>query len=537
MSVTLRPYQEDGVQGIRNSLKKNKRVLYVLPTGGGKTETFIYIAERAMSMGKTVFFLVHKKNLVRQISERCKKYNLRHGIIAGGYSKQYYLPAQICSVQTLKNRLSDVPVPDLIIVDEAHHSNAGTWKAILDYYSEVYTLGVTATPIRTDGQGLGDIFQDMVLGPTPAELVKMGNLVMPDYYTFKKLKGLDNLKLDKHGEYNQKELNKLLEQSGLIGDAVKEYTKLAPGEPAIYSCVSIEESKKLANNFRDAGYTAEAVHGELKDEEIERIFKGLADKTINVVTFCDLISEGTDIPAVSVVGLCRPTMSMALYLQIVGRGLRPCEGKEKCIIFDHVGNFDRFGHPLKKRYWTLEGMKKKRKKKKEDEEKDEDDEYYFCESCYFLYEKTEECCPKCGLINEKKKRTVKFSKGIAVKDTTTLEELLNGKPQPKQQGMNSKLEQLWQQVKLQGHKDGRVWHLFKYYVLKDFENEKLNIASLNPKECKIDKIEHASVEYLNKKYGLDLQWLGDIEIQIEKAWNTFYSLKRLEMKKNYKKSY
>jgi len=184
----------------------------------------------------------------------------------------------------------------------------------------------------------------------------------------------------------------------------------------------------------------------------------------------------------------------------------------------------------------LEGMKKKPKKKKEDEEKD--DEYYFCESCYFLYEKTEECCPKCGLINEKKKSTVKFSKGIAIKDTTTLEELLNGKPQPKQQGINSKLEELWQQeVQLQGHKYGRVWHLFKYYVLKDFENEKLNIASLNPKEYKIDKIEHASVEYLNKKYGLDLQWLGDIEIQIQKAWNTFYRLKKVNMKKNYKKSF
>lgn len=537
MGVNLRPYQEDGVNGIRNSLKKNKRVLYVLPTGGGKTETFIYIAERAMSMGKTVFFLVHKKNLVRQISERCNKYNLQHGIIAGGHKKNYHYSAQVCSVQTLKNRLSDVPVPDLIIVDEAHHSNAGTWKTILDHYSEVYTLGVTATPIRTDGQGLGDIFQDMVLGPYPAELVDMGNLVMPDYYTFKKLKGLEDVKIDKHGEYNQKELNKLLEQSGLIGDAVKEYTKLAPGEPAIYSCVSIEESKKLANNFRDAGYTAEAVHGELKDEEIERIFKGLADKTINVVTFCDLISEGTDIPAVSVVGLCRPTMSMALYLQIVGRGLRPCEGKEKCIILDHVSNIDKFGHPLDPRDWSLEGIKKKRKKKKDEEEKEQS--YYSCESCYFVYAKTEDCCPKCGLINENKKSTVKFVKGIAVKDTTTLEELLNRKPQPKQQGMKSKLEQLWERKDALGHKDGSVMHLFKYYVLKDFENEKLNLEAIDHTKHKIDKIEHQSVEYLNKKYGLNIEFLdkSHVEAQALKAWNTFYSLKKVNMKKNYKKSY
>ena len=545
MSVTLRPYQEDGVQGIRNSLKKNKRVLYVLPTGGGKTETFIYIAERAMSMGKTVFFLVHKKNLVRQISERCKKYNLRHGIIAGGYSKQYYLPAQICSVQTLKNRLSDVPVPDLIIVDEAHHSNAGTWKTILDYYSEVYTLGVTATPIRTDGQGLGDIFQDMVLGPYPADLVKMGNLVMPDYYTFKNLKGLENVKLDKHGEYNKNELDKLIEQSGLVGDAVKEYTKLAPGEPAIYSCISIAESKKLAEKFRDAGYAAEAVHGELKDEEIERIFKGLADKTINVVTFCDLISEGTDIPAVAVVGLCRPTMSMALYLQIVGRGLRPCEGKEKCIILDHVGNIGRHKHPLMPRDWSLEGMKKKRKKKKQDEEKE--DEYYFCESCYFVYEKTEECCPKCGLVNEKKKRELKIVQGVAVKDTTTLEELLNRKEQRKQLSDCKTFEDLWQYKIYKGYQDFWVKHYFEHKIVKEYRDESLKICEKyplslygNPEE---DKLEEELIIKLNKKYGFNVS----IERHINKeeqiracilvAWNTFYSLKKVNMKKNYKKSY
>jgi superfamily II DNA or RNA helicase len=533
MGVNLRPYQEDGVNGIRNSLKKNKRVLYVLATGGGKTETFIYIAERAMSMGKTVFFLVHKKNLVRQISERCKKYGLRHGIIAGGYQKQYYLPAQICSVQTLKNRLADVQVPDLIIVDEAHHSNAGTWKAILDYYSEVYTLGVTATPIRTDGQGLGDIFQDMILGPTPAQLVKMGNLVMPDYYTFKNLKGLENVKLDKHGEYNKSELDKLIEQSGLVGDAVKEYTKLAPGEPAIYSCISIAESKKLAEKFRDAGYTSEAVHGELKDEEVERIFKGLADRSINVVTFCDLISEGTDIPAVAVVGLCRPTMSMALYLQIVGRGLRPCEGKDKCIILDHVGNIGRHKHPLTQRDWSLEGMKKKRKKKKQEEE---NEEYYTCEGCYFVYEKSEECCPKCGLINEKKKRELKTVHGIAVKDERSLDDFLNI-----QQGAKVKeqkdcltLEELWQFKERKGYNYYWVKYVFESRILKEVEDAdkkfKEKLALDEYFDC---------LNAINKKYKIKAITLTetDVKAAIKIAWNSFCSLKNVNKNKSYKKSY
>jgi len=534
MSVTLRLYQEDGVQGIRNSLKKNKRVLYVLPTGGGKTETFIYIAETAMAKGKTVFFLVHKKNLVRQISERCKKYNLRHGIIAGGYSKQYYLPAQICSVQTLKNRLADVPVPDLIIVDEAHHSNAGTWKTILDHYSEVYTLGVTATPIRTDGQGLGDIFQDMILGPTPAELVKMGNLVMPDYYTFKNLKGLENVKLDKHGEYNKNELDKLIEQSGLVGDAVKEYTKLAPSEPAIYSCISIAESKKLADKFREAGYTSEAVHGELKDEDIERIFKGLADRSINVVTFCDLISEGTDIPAVAVVGLCRPTMSMALYLQIVGRGLRPCEGKEKCIILDHVGNIGRHKHPLMPRDWSLEGIKKKRKKKKQEEEKY--DEYYFCESCYFVYEKSEECCPKCGLVNEKKKRELKIVQGIAVKDTTTLEELLNRKEQKVNNDICFKyFEELWIKKEIFGNKD---WWVY-YYHLGNIVKKANSMIEQLKRIFKGDDFHNKNLylvykKLLNEEYGINTIHLTESHISdaLLPLWKLFLKYKKKNLIKS-----
>jgi superfamily II DNA or RNA helicase len=533
MSVNLRPYQEDGVNGIRNSLKKNKRVLYVLATGGGKTETFIHIAERAMSMGKTVFFLVHKKNLVRQISERCKKYNLRHGIIAGGYQKQYYLPAQICSVQTLKNRLADVPVPDLIIVDEAHHSNAGTWKAILDYYSEVYTLGVTATPIRTDGQGLGDIFQDMILGPTPAELVKMGNLVMPDYYTFKNLKGLENVKLDKHGEFNKSEVNKLIEQSGLVGDAVKEYTKLAAGEPAIYSCVSIAESKKLAEKFRSAGYTSEAVHGELKDEEVERIFKGLADRSINVVTFCDLISEGTDIPAVAVVGLCRPTMSMALYLQIVGRGLRPCEGKDRCLILDHVNNIGRHQHPLTQRDWSLEGMKKKRKKKKQEEE---NEEYYTCEGCYFVYEKSEECCPKCGLINEKKKRELKTVQGIAVKDERSLDDFLNMTSGAKvnEQKDCLTLEELWQFKERKGYKDYWVKYVFESRILKEVEDADKKFKEKLALDEYID-----CLNAINKKYKIKAITLTETDVQaaIKIAWNSFCSLKNVNKNKSYKKSY
>jgi superfamily II DNA or RNA helicase len=499
--VKLRQYQEDGVNGIRKCFGEGiKKVLYVLPTGGGKTETFIHIAEKTLAKGKTVFFLVHKKNLVRQISERCNKYNLAHSIIAGGIKPDYECKAQICSVQTLKNRLDKINIrPDLIIVDEAHHSNAGTWKDILNFYNDVYTLGVTATPIRRDGKGLGDIYQEMVLGPSPAALAKMGNLVMPEYYVFKPIKELDNLKKDKFGEYNLNEMVQIMEQNVIIGDIITEYSRLAPGEPAIYSCIDIKHSEKMAQAFRDAGYTAEAIHGEMKDEEVDRIFKGLADRSIQVVTFCNLISEGTDIPAVAVVGLLRKTTSTALYLQIVGRGLRPCPGKTSCLILDHVNNYSNHKHPLIERDWKLE-MTKKKQKNKEDEE---EDPFTQCKSCYRVFEKKEDCCPYCGAEKEKVIKSVLKKKGVAVKLNVSLDNLLK----------KGHLDKLWEKKEVKKYKDWWVYHTFCYDVIY-YSKDK-------------------TIEKVNNQFGINLISLeeNDIKLHLMVIWRQFYKDKKKLLKK------
>jgi superfamily II DNA or RNA helicase len=559
MSVTLRPYQSDAVDSIRGHFKQGKkRVLFVLPTGGGKTETFIHIAEQAMSRNKKVFFLVHKKNLVRQISERCNKYNLEHGIIAGGHKKNYQHAAQVCSVQTLKNRLDEVPVPDLIIIDEAHHASAGTWKAIMEFYSDVFMLGVTATPWRLDGKGLGDMFEQMVLGPPIAELIKMGNLVMPSYYMFKKIEALDNLKQNNFGEYDLGEISDVMTDIAICGDIVKEYRRLADGEPAIYSCSTIHHAQEMAKTFRLAGYTSEAVHGEQKDEEVDRIFKGLADRTIQVVTFCNLISEGTDIPAVAVVGMLRPTASLSLYLQIVGRGLRPCAGKDKCIILDHVNNMARHKHPLTPRVWDLDGIKKKNKKKNEVE-----DSYNVCQSCYAVFEKTEECCPECGLIPEAKQREQKtIENAVAVKDERSLDDFLSMHKvaQPVRKQLYSweckTLEELWEFKESKGYKDFWVKHIFESKVLKETEDGNKNIYQKWIEPCEnlgwsqidgyqeymdIERViaETDLLETINNKYKINAVSLSQTDVQaaIDKAWGSFYGWKKVENKNNFKKSY
>jgi superfamily II DNA or RNA helicase len=537
MSVTLRPYQSDAVDSIRGHFKQGKkRVLFVLATGGGKTETFIHIAEQAMSRNKKVFFLVHKKNLVRQISERCNKYNLQHGIIAGGHKKNYQHAAQVCSVQTLKNRLDEVPVPDLIIIDEAHHASAGTWKAIMEYYNDVFMLGVTATPWRLDGKGLGDMFEQMVLGPPIAELIKMGNLVMPSYYMFKKIEALDNLKQNNFGEYDLGDISDVMTDIAICGDIVKEYKRLADGEPAIYSCSTIHHAQEMAKTFRNAGYTSEAVHGEQKDEEVDRIFKGLADRTIQVVTFCNLISEGTDIPAVAVVGMLRPTASLSLYLQIVGRGLRPCAGKDKCIILDHVNNMARHKHPLTPRVWDLDGIKKKNKKKNEVE-----DSYNVCQSCYAVFEKKEECCPECGLIPEGKEREQKtIENAVAVKDNRSLDDFLNMHqgPNPKEQWECKTLEELWQLKEQKGRQDYWVKHVFQAKVLKEVKDANKKLEPLMKEKLLIKEIMDF-VKEINNKYKINATTLCETDFQaaIDKAWGSFYSWKKVENKNNFKKSY
>jgi type I site-specific restriction endonuclease len=196
---------------------------------------------------------------------------------------------------------------------------------------------------------------------------------------------------------------------------------LAPGEPAIYSCVNIKHADNVAAAFNEAGFKAVSINGNFHESEVKEIISRFAIRDIQILTFCDLISEGTDIPAVSVVGMLRRTMSLSLYLQIVGRGLRPMQGKDRCLILDHVGNQKLHGHPLMTREWTLEGMQKRKRK---DTDEQIDNEYKDCTECFRTYEKTHVACPYCGFVEPLKVSEIEQVAGVAVKDETTLDELL-----------------------------------------------------------------------------------------------------------------
>ena len=389
----LRPNQSASVEDIRVSyLNGNRSPLLVYPTGGGKTIIFSYITNEASKRGKSVLILVHRIELLRQTSEKLTEYNVPHGLINPKYTPKYYEPVQVASVQTLVRRLDKIPTPDLIIIDEAHHATAGQWNKILDYFPDAKTLGVTATPIRTDGKGLDSCFDDLVMGPSIMDLIELGYLAQPKVYAPPNDIDFASMRTQM-GDFKKDDANEAVDRPTITGDAVAHYRKLCDGAPAVAFCVSVAHAHHVAEQFRGAGYLAESVDGSMSDEERVRILGGLDNGTVQIVCSCDIISEGTDIPKIAAAILLRPTMSEGLYLQQVGRALRVCDGKDYAVILDHVGNTKRHGMPTQDREWSLKG----RKKKKRSEREEVNIGIAQCDNCFAVFSPAP-VCPECGEI-------------------------------------------------------------------------------------------------------------------------------------------
>lgn len=397
--MQLRSYQSTAVEGIRAALKGgSKAPLLVLPTGGGKTIVFSHIAANASAKNKRVLVLVHRIELMRQTSEKLQFFGVRHGLINPQYTPDLHAKVQVASVQTLIKRIEKYRPyfqPDLIIVDEAHHGVAGTWRNIIAAYPTAKVLGVTATPVRGDGKGLGveagGLFDDIVIGPQVQELIDMGFLVKPKIFA-PSVVDLSGVRT-KMGDYDKKEIESRVDKPSITGNAVEHYRRICDGTPAVAFCVSIAHAEHVAAEFKAAGYRAHAVDGSMEDGERKRILNGLGDGSVHVVASCDLISEGTDIPAIGCAILLRPTKSTGLYIQQVGRALRPCEGKEYAVILDHVGNVLTHGLPEEVREWSLDGENKKEKKDKQEPSI----KLKQCPQCYIVHEpQPDKCCPECG---------------------------------------------------------------------------------------------------------------------------------------------
>jgi len=399
--ITLRPYQEQCIAGLRGAFARGFRApLLVSPTGSGKTVMFSYLCGRLQSAGKRVVVLVHREELIEQVSRTLTAFGVKHGIIAAGCYYDRRLLVHVASVFTLVKRLASVEKPDYVIADEAHHAiAASSWGKVIEAWL-TRTIGVTATPCRLSGEGLNEVFDEMVLGPTVAELIDAGAL--SDYRLFAPpiqadLSGLHT----RGGDFARGEAAAAMDKPAVVGDAVQHYRRLCDGAPAVAFCVSVEHAEHVAEQFREAGYAAASIDGKMDRADRRRVVSDFSSGVLNVMTSCDLISEGFDVPGiVAAIGL-RPTQSLGLCLQQWGRALRPADGKSHAILLDHVGNAARHGLPDDPRDWSLQGREKRKGKAQDDGPACRQ-----CPRCYAVASLAATKCPECGHLFPVAARTV-----------------------------------------------------------------------------------------------------------------------------------
>lgn len=358
--MELRQYQIEIKRKVYDAFKEHQKVMLQLPTGGGKTISFVDIARDIVTKGKRVMILVHRKELIDQTIHKLMKYGLEYSVIQSDYIYKHYCMVQVASVQTLVRRLDNVLPPDVIICDEAHHCTAETYRKIIANYPEAKLLGVTATPIRTNGEGFQEIFDIMVCGPTVKELIELGFLVKPKIYANPLRFDLSKVKLTA-GDYNEKALYNAFEEQFTYGNLIKTWNEKAKDLKTIIFAINIEHSKHIVNTYLEAGIKAEHVDGGTQRNERTGILRRLAEGSTKVVSNVGIITEGFDCPSVEAIQLVRPTKSLSLYLQMIGRGLRPSAGKECAIVLDHSDSVFEHGFPEQDRIWKLQGIMKQEK--------------------------------------------------------------------------------------------------------------------------------------------------------------------------------
>ena len=402
--MSLRPYQQQAITDIRAAFTSSRSVLYCLPTGGGKTHIFVEVAERVIKRGGRVLVLEHRGELVAQAVRKLRGVGINPGVISASYRGASFTGFEqvvVATVQTLAKRtLPSHWRPDFIIADECHLACAATWRQLLQQrFARCWRLGVTATPERLDGQGLGGVFRTMVLGPTIGKLTEAGHLVPALVYA-PPAPDLSGVAI-RGGEFAVRAAAAAM--TGLVGDVVQHYHRLGAGRQALIFAASISHAEQLQAGF-GAGFAT--VTGKTPAKQRSQTLADLASGAITGVINVGVLVEGFDCPAVSYIALARPTASTTVYLQSIGRGLRPAPGKADCIIADHAGNAsERFGLPDQDRQWSLTGRGKRTRGVDPDALA-----ITTCPGCFALYHG--HTCPRCGHSRPVQQRRLRQAGGL-----------------------------------------------------------------------------------------------------------------------------
>jgi DNA repair protein RadD len=451
--VELRPYQVQLLDDIRDAMRQgHRRILAVMPTGAGKGTTIGAMVASAAVKGKRTLVLAHRAELIEQLSKTASQWDVRHGLIQANRSMDLSVPVQIGSVQTVARRLHKLPTPDIIIQDEAHHLVSGnTWGKIIDQWPDAYLIGKTATPTRLSGEGLGagqgGYFTAMVLGPSAAWLTDHGFLARARVLA---PPGFDTAGIRKRmSDFDTREAEQRV--GTIMGDCLSHYRKHLSGQTAIAFCCSVAHAEAVAQLFMGAGIPAASIDGSMDGATRRDLLQALGTGRIKVLTSCALIGEGVDVPSVGGCVLLRPTQSVSLHLQMIGRCLRPSPGKT-AVILDHVGNTLRLGHHLEPREWTLEGIAKR--------DRDKAPSVKVCPQCFAAMASQARQCLECGHQFAPEVRELQQVEGDLVE--------IAARERKREQGTAQSLDDLRQLAQQRGYKRGWAERVYQARLAKRY---------------------------------------------------------------------
>lgn len=401
--IQLRPYQTEIINAVRAQFAQGVRnVIVESATGSGKTTLSSFMLKTCAEKGMSAWVVMHRRELVKQWVLALDKVGLKFDIIANGFLETRRNLIKVCSIGALRTRAERMVVPNMIIWDEAHHLAAKSFTKIYGLFPKTYHIGLTATPERLDGKGLKGYFKTIVKGPTVRELIEQGFL--SDYRIFAP-PGISTEGMHmRAGDFAKEDVNAAADKPTLFGNVLHEYLKHAKGKRVIGFAPSIKISKELVDLFLQNGVPAAHVDGETDMQVRDEALRLFAEGKILYLGNVDLFGEGFDLPCLDGVILYRPTASIGLYRQQVGRALRPSQGKTHAIILDHAGNVSRHGLPEEVIDWKLEGHSRDSKPNEPSLK------VKICPSCFAAQAPGREC-RYCGKVFPVKERKVARKEG------------------------------------------------------------------------------------------------------------------------------
>ncbi len=408
--LDLRPYQANAIEQVRGLIRAGKRrILLVAPTGSGKTVIGSSMAKGAHEKRTPVLWMAHRRELIHQACDKLSQVDVSAGIILSGVRPSLMVNTQVASIQTYASRIwskksAITPMVKLLFIDEAHHATSDQYLRLIADHPDAIVIGLTATPCRTDGRGLGHLFDAMVEVSSVAELTELGYLVPTKIYA-PRLPDLEGIHT-RAGDYVGSELEERM--SPLVGHVVDDWHRYGENRQTVVYASSVNHSIALTEEFNHAGITAAHIDGKTKINEREAILAGVAAGDIQVVSNFGVLTEGWDMPSIGCEVIARPTKSYGLYLQMAGRVLRPAPGKEYAVIIDHAGAVYRHGLPQDAGGWSLDESMKIQDKKSDCPTKEKT--LTTCRNCWHIYTKQQRC-PKCGCQPTREGQSLSMKEG------------------------------------------------------------------------------------------------------------------------------